>query len=77
MNIYNGNSGSEKEAGHHRHHREENTTTVWPRQRDAERENTKINYEFNTTREKEKRMSKKNVDGSSTSNHENKEFRNR
>ena len=55
----------------HRHHREEKTTTVWPRQRDAKRENTKINYEFHTTGEKEKRMSKKNVDGSSTTNHEN------
>ena len=31
--IYKGNSGSEKEAGHHRHHREEKTQIVWPCQR--------------------------------------------
>jgi hypothetical protein len=29
--VYKGNNGSEKEAGHHRHHTEEKTTVVWPR----------------------------------------------
>jgi hypothetical protein len=47
---------------------------VWPRQKDA-RENTKINYGLDTTREKEKRMSKKNVNGRSTSSLDNKKFR--
>ena len=32
-------------------------------------------YELDTTGEKEKRTSKKNVDGRSTSNHDNKKFR--
>jgi hypothetical protein len=31
------------EAGHHRHHKEENTTIVWPRQKDARGKNTKFN----------------------------------
>ena len=39
-------------------------------------ENTKINYGLDTTEEKEKRMSKKNVDGRSTSSHD-KKFRTR
>ena len=65
------------EAGHHRHHREEKTTTVWPRQKDARGENTKINYGMDTTREKGKRTSKKNVNGKGTSSHENKKFRTR
>jgi hypothetical protein len=42
----------EREAGHHRHHREEKTTMVWPRQEDARGENTKINYGINTRGEK-------------------------
>jgi len=37
-------------------------------------ENTKINYGLDTTEEKEKRTSKKNVDGRSTSSHDNKKF---
>jgi hypothetical protein len=42
----------------------EKTTTVWPRQKDARGENTKINYGLDTMEEKEKRTSKKkNVDG--------------
>ena len=41
------------------------------------RENRKSNYGLDTTREKEKRMSKKNVDGRSTSSHDNKKFRTR
>jgi hypothetical protein len=41
------------------------------------RENTKINYEMDTTGEKEKRMSMKNVDGRSTSSHDSKKFRTR
>jgi len=41
----------------------------------ARRENTEINYGLNTAGEKEKRMPKKNVDGRSTSSHDNKKFR--
>ena len=50
---------------------------VRPRQKDARGENTKINYGMDTTGEKEKRMFKKNVDGRSTSSHDNKKFRSR
>ena len=50
---------------------------VCPRQKDAGGENTKINYGLDTTGEKEKRTSKKNVDGRSTSSHDNKKFRTR
>ena len=60
-----------------RHHREEKTTMVWPRQKDVRGENTKINYGMDTMGEKEKRTSKKNVDGRSTSSCDNKKFRNR
>ena len=45
--------------------------------RDARGENTKINYGLDTTGEKEKKTSKKNVDGRSTSSHNNKKFRTR
>jgi hypothetical protein len=62
------------EAGHHR---EEKPTRVWPHQKDARGENTKINYEMDTTGEKVKRTSKKNMDRRSTSSHDNKEFRTR
>ena len=48
---------------------------VWPRQKDARGENTEYNYGLDTAREKEKRMSKKNVDGRSTSTHDNRKFR--
>ena len=68
---------SERRAGHHRYHREENTTVVWPRQKDARGENNKINYGIDTTREKEKRTSEKIVDGRSTSSRDNKKFRTR
>jgi hypothetical protein len=47
---------------------------VWPCQKDARGENTKINYGMNTTGEKEKRTSKRNMDRMSTSSHENKKF---
>jgi len=57
--------------------RAEKTTIVWPRQRDGRGENTKINYGLDTMGEKEKRMSKKNVGGRSTSSHDNKKFRTR
>ena len=40
-------------------------TLVWPCQKDARGENTKINYGMDTTGEKEKRTSKKNVGGRS------------
>jgi len=50
---------------------------VLPRQKDARRKNTKINYGLDTTGEKEKRTSKKNVDGRSTSSHDNMKFRTR
>jgi hypothetical protein len=50
---------------------------VWPRQKDARGENTKINFGMNTREEKKKRMSKKNVNGRSTGGHDNKKFRTR
>jgi len=50
---------------------------VWPRQKDARGENTKINYGMDTRGEKEMRTSKENVDGRSTSSHDNKTFRTR
>jgi hypothetical protein len=50
---------------------------IWPRQKDAKGENTKINYGMGTTGQKEKRTSKKNVDGRGTSNHDNKKLRTR
>jgi hypothetical protein len=60
----------------HRHHREQKTTMVWPRQKYARGENTKINYGMDATGEK-KRTSKKNVVGRSTSSHDKKKFRTR
>ena len=45
--------------------------------KDARGENTKINYGMDTTGEKEKRTSEKNMDGRSTSSHDNKKFRTR
>jgi hypothetical protein len=59
------------------HYREEKTTLVWSRQKVARRENTKINYGMDTTGEKEKRTSKKNMHGRGTSSHDDKEFRTR
>jgi hypothetical protein len=50
---------------------------VWPRQKGAGGENTGINYRMNTTGKKEKKTSKKNVDGRSKSSYDNKKFRNR
>ena len=50
---------------------------VWPCQKDARGENTKINYGVDTTGEKEKGTSKKSVAGRSTSSHDNKKFRTR
>ena len=70
-----GNNGSESEAGHHRHYREEKTTMVWPRQKDARRENTKTNYGMDTTGENEKRTPKEDVDGRSTSSHDYKKIK--
>jgi len=75
--IYKGNNGSEMEAGHHRHHTAEKTTVVWSCQKDARGENTEMNYGLDTTGDDEKRTSKKNVDGRSTSSHDNKKFRTR
>jgi len=46
---------------------------VWPCQKDARGQNTKINYGVDTTGKKEKRTSKKNADRS-TSSHDNKKF---
>ena len=48
---------------------------VWPCQKDARLENTKINYGLDTAGETEKRTPKKNFDGRSTSSHDNKKFR--
>ena len=45
---------------------------VWPSQKDARGQNTKINNGMDTTVEKEKRPSKKNMDRRSTSNHDKK-----
>ena len=50
---------------------------VRPRQKDARGENTKINYGMDTMGDKEKRMSKKKVDGRSASSHDNKKLRTR
>ena len=50
---------------------------LWPRQKDAKGESSKINYGMDTTREKEKTTSKKNVDGRRTSSHDNKKLRTR
>jgi hypothetical protein len=50
---------------------------VWPRQKDARGENTKINYGMDTRGEKEERTSKENMDGRSTSSHDNETFRTR
>jgi hypothetical protein len=50
---------------------------VWPRQKDARGENTKINYGMNARVEKKKWTSEMNVDGRSTSSHDNKKFRKR
>ena len=72
-----GNNGRGSVAGHHRYYKAESTTMLWPRQKDARGENAKINYGLDTTGEKEKRTSKKKVDGRSTSNHDNKKFRTR
>jgi hypothetical protein len=49
--------------------------TVWPHQKDARGENTKINCGLDTAGEKERRMSKKTVDGRSTDSHDNRKFR--
>jgi hypothetical protein len=40
-----------------RHHREEKTTMVWPRQEDARRENAEINFGMGTSGEAKKRTS--------------------
>ena len=50
---------------------------VRPHQKDARGQNTKTNYGMDTMEEKEKRTSKKNVDGRSTSSHDNKKLRTR
>jgi len=50
---------------------------LWPCQKYARGENTDINYGLDTAGEKEKRTSKKNVDGRSTSSHDNMKFRTR
>jgi len=47
---------------------------VWPHQADVRGEDTKINYGTDTTGEKEKWTSKKNVDGRSTNSHDNNKF---
>jgi hypothetical protein len=48
---------------------------VWPRQKNARVENTKINYGMDTRGEKTKNTSKKNVDGRSTISHDKNKFR--
>jgi hypothetical protein len=49
----------------------------WLYFQDVGGENTKINYGMDTAGEKEKRTSKKNLDGRSKSSHDNKKFRTR
>ena len=53
----------------------EQTAIVLPFQKDIRRENTEINYVLDTAGEKEKKTPKKNVDGRSTSSHDNRKFR--
>ena len=53
------------------------TAMVWPRQKDGRGENAEINCGLDTTGEEEKRTTKINVDGRSTSSHDNRKFRNR
>jgi len=48
---------------------------VWPRQKDAMGQNAITNYGLDTAGEREKRTSKKHVDGRSTSSHDDKKFR--
>jgi hypothetical protein len=48
---------------------------LWPRQTDAGEENTKIYYGMDTTGQKERGTSKENLDGRSTSSHDDKKFR--
>jgi hypothetical protein len=50
---------------------------IWPLQKDARGDDTKINYGLDTTGKKEKRTSKRNVDERSTSSHDKKKFRTR
>jgi hypothetical protein len=50
---------------------------VWPRQKDARGEDTKMNYGMYTRGEKKKGTSKKNVDRRSISSHDRKKFRTR
>ena len=57
--TYKGNNGSEREAGHHRHHREEKTEMVWPSEKDARRENNKINCEIYTKERRKRRRPRK------------------
>ena len=45
--------------------------------KDARGENTKISYGLDTAGKKKNRASKKNVDGMSTSGHDNKKFKTR
>jgi hypothetical protein len=52
-----------------------NGTIVWTRQKDVRGENTKTNYGMDTTGEKKKRTSNKEVDGRSKSSHDSKKFR--
>jgi hypothetical protein len=65
------------EAGHHRRHKEEMITMVWPCQKAARGENIKINYGIDTRGETKKRTSKKNLDGRSISSHDSEKFRTR
>jgi hypothetical protein len=60
-----------------RHHGEEKITMVWPLQKDARGENTKTIYGMDTTGEMEKKTPKENVDGRTSSSHDNKKFRSR
>jgi hypothetical protein len=67
----------EREAGHHRHHREEMNIMVCPRQKDVRVENANIHCGMDTRGEAKKRTSKKNMDGRSTSSYDSVKFRTR
>jgi hypothetical protein len=50
---------------------------IWPRQKDARGEITKMNNGMDTRGEKKKRTSKESVDGRITSSHDSKKFKTR
>jgi hypothetical protein len=72
-----GNKGNEREPGHYRHHREEETTIMWPRENEARGQNTKLIMEWILRERRKRGRPRENVDGRSTSSHDNEKFRTR